>query len=201
MTIGRQLVGSIKLLDAEAALAKRLDRDYLRLKIRKADPPHLVIVGVLEAAVPFVQSVADQLVLNHPKHADRVHVAWALVKSYSGTKQRRKPRAKDVKLLSWPALRYPWVVLLDTVLDSGATLAAVMEQLDGQGHHVDEVVCLVGKKDVVQKCAEISTFGYGGLVDVSVCFDLNTDAFLVGHGLDHNGLYRQLPAIHALRES
>ena len=82
------------------------------------------------------------------------------------------------------------VLLVDDILDSGQTLAAVRSLLLASGAaSVRTCVLLRKRRDAAMRTA----------VD-HVAFDI-PDRFVVGYGLDFNGYYRNLPGIGVLSES
>ncbi len=80
------------------------------------------------------------------------------------------------------------VLLVDDILDSGQTLAAVAAELK-QKNLASLRTCVLLRKNRGQAAA----------FDVDyACFDI-PDEFVVGYGLDYNDFYRNLPYIATLR--
>ena len=81
------------------------------------------------------------------------------------------------------------VLLVDDIVDSGRTLAAIRDELLRRGAAEVEVCVFLDKAerravplDVVYRCFEVE------------------DVFVVGYGLDHAGRHRNLPFVGALRQ-
>lgn len=82
------------------------------------------------------------------------------------------------------------VLLLDDILDSGRTLAAVKRRLVEEGMPASVRACVLlekRKRRAVDVQAEHVGFEIG-------------DDFVVGYGLDYRGRYRNLPVIGTLRQ-
>jgi len=80
------------------------------------------------------------------------------------------------------------VLILDDILDSGHTLAAVRETLEPAKPHSIRVCVLLSKKK--QRAREVDADYVG--------FEIE-DEFVVGYGLDFRERYRNLPYIGVLR--
>jgi hypoxanthine phosphoribosyltransferase len=105
---------------------------------------------------------------------------------HGGTESSGRVDFLDAKL---PEVRGRSVLLVDDILDTGRTLAAVGAKL--REHGADLVrSCVLLSKDK-ERAAEVEAdyvgFGIG-------------DEFVIGYGLDFRGLYRNLPYIGVLRE-
>jgi hypoxanthine phosphoribosyltransferase len=80
------------------------------------------------------------------------------------------------------------VLILDDILDSGHTLAAIRDTLETAKPHSIRVCVLLSKKK--QRAREVETDYVG--------FEIE-DEFVVGYGLDFRERYRNLPYIGVLR--
>jgi hypoxanthine phosphoribosyltransferase len=121
--------------------------------------------------------------------SDEVPVAGfgaASVASYgAGTAPEGPPR-----ITAFPAadrLRGHVVLVVDTILDSGATLAAVAGEARSRGAADVRVACLVDKP--ARRCVPARA---------DWCAFTAPDRFLVGYGLDAGGQWRTLPYIAAV---
>ncbi len=87
-----------------------------------------------------------------------------------------------------PEIRGRRILLVDDILDTGRTAAALCEKLLAHGAHEVKTCVLLDKpsRRVVACRADFS------------CFDV-ADVFIVGYGLDFAGRYRNLPYIGVLR--
>jgi len=81
------------------------------------------------------------------------------------------------------------VLILDDILDSGHTLAAIREKLGTAQPRSIRVCVLLSKKK--QRAREVDADYLG--------FEIE-DEFVVGYGLDYNERYRNLPYIGVLRK-
>ena len=81
------------------------------------------------------------------------------------------------------------VLLLDDILDSGNTLAAIREKLSTAGPRSMRVCVLLRKKKVRSRPVDADYVG----------FEIE-DEFVVGYGLDYMERYRNLPCIGVLRK-
>jgi hypoxanthine phosphoribosyltransferase len=81
------------------------------------------------------------------------------------------------------------VLVIDDILDSGRTLAAVRALLEKQGAATIRSCVLLKKKLAAPPAAEADYVG----------FEI-PDEFVVGYGLDYNGYYRNLPDIAILHK-
>ncbi len=90
--------------------------------------------------------------------------------------------------IALPELAGRDVLILDDILDSGHTLAAIREALETAKPQSIRVCVLLSKKK--QRAREVETDYVG--------FEIE-DEFVVGYGLDFRGRYRNLPYIGVLR--
>ena len=81
------------------------------------------------------------------------------------------------------------VLILDDILDTGRTMAAIKAKLEGEcsPHSVKSAV-LLSKK--IERAVEVEADYVG--------FETG-DEFVVGYGLDYRGHYRNLPVIGVLK--
>lgn len=77
------------------------------------------------------------------------------------------------------------VVIVEDIVDTGTTMAHLLEQIKMHNPKEVIVVCLFSKPS--RRIQEVQ-------VDYS-CFEI-PDKFIVGYGLDYNGMYRNLPAVY-----
>ncbi|WP_027849664.1 hypoxanthine-guanine phosphoribosyltransferase [Marinospirillum minutulum] len=118
--------------------------------------------------------------LDFPLEVDYLHA----------TRYRRKTEAGDLHWRVEPevAMKGRSVLVIDDILDEGATLAAILDHCRTQG--AKEVTCavLVDKKHN-RKAVEGFSADFTGL-EVE-------DRYLFGCGMDYQGYLRNLPAIYA----
>jgi hypoxanthine phosphoribosyltransferase len=92
----------------------------------------------------------------------------------------------DVQLLYTPTatLRDRHVLLIEDIMDTGQTAAALVAWLDGQGVASCQIVSLLDKPS--RREVDIAPDFTGFSID---------DHFVVGYGMDYNERYRELPDI------
>ena len=88
-----------------------------------------------------------------------------------------------------PDVKDRHVLILDDILDSGHTLAAIREKLETARPRSIRICVLLSKKK--QRAREIDADYLG--------FEI-ADEFVVGYGLDYDERYRNLPCIGVLRK-
>jgi hypoxanthine phosphoribosyltransferase len=76
------------------------------------------------------------------------------------------------------------VLLLDDILDSGRTISCLKKEVSDRGAESITVCVLVEKEKGVRDKPELDYRGF-----------MVSDKWLVGYGMDYNGLYRGLPYI------
>jgi hypoxanthine phosphoribosyltransferase len=77
------------------------------------------------------------------------------------------------------------IIIIEDIIDTGLTMSKIMEQLLLDRPKSIKVVTLLYKPDALQK--EIDIYDYGFAIE---------NRFVVGYGLDFDGLGRNLPAIY-----
>ena len=114
-------------------------------------------------------------------------VCFVRTASYSGTRSEGQ-----VQLLLPPEeeiVRGKDVVLIEDIVDSGLTMQAFLPVLRALGPRSVTLVTLLHKPDAQRVTVDIDLIG----------FSIPTK-FVVGYGLDYDGLGRHLPAIYQLAE-
>lgn len=138
-----------------------------------------ILIGVLNGAVVFVSDLARAC----PIH---LSIDFMAVSSYgksthtSGTVRILKDLDRDV--------RDRHVLVVEDIVDSGLTLAALLEHLRSRGPASVRVCALLDKHE--RRVAEVTLDYIGFQVP---------DEFVVGYGLDFADLYRNLPYIGVLK--
>jgi hypoxanthine phosphoribosyltransferase len=138
----------------------------------------LVVLALLDGAFCFVADLVRAI--------DLVDVELHFVRaaSYgSGTTSRGK-----VALGPMPALEGRTVLLVDDILDTGRTLQAARQSLNGATVHT----CVLLDKPTRRVPDGMQCADYVGFVI--------PDLFVVGYGLDHGGRHRHLPDVCALSD-
>ena len=138
----------------------------------------LVILALLSGSVLFLADLIRQLDL--PLQIDFLGVS-----SYrNGTEEGDLEFTGGLKL----DLRGRDVLVVDDILDSGQTLAAVIERLQTCRPHRLRTCVLLDKPSGRRRRVEADYVGFRV-----------PDYFVVGYGLDHAERYRNLPYIGVLR--
>jgi hypoxanthine phosphoribosyltransferase len=147
----------------------------------KCGSDSLTVVPVLSGAMIFTADLIRELPL-------KMKINLINVSSYAGeTTDGEDP--KILHALTADLSRRP-VLIVDDILDTGRTLARVVEYVRGFEPADLRTVVLLRKKRRRAASALKPDF---------VGFDV-PDKFVVGYGLDYNGLYRNLPEIAVLRK-
>jgi hypoxanthine phosphoribosyltransferase len=168
-----------RVLFDEPAIHRRLDEIAAQIS-KDYRERELTVIAVLHGSLMFVADLLRRIPL--PLKLDCLSVA-----SYHGNPQT----AGEVifKQIALPDVAGRDILILDDILDSGHTLAAVRETLETATPHSILVCVLLSKKK--QRAREVD-IDYVG-------FEIE-DEFVVGYGLDFRERYRNLPYIGALRK-
>jgi hypoxanthine phosphoribosyltransferase len=149
-------------------MAADLTRDY-------RDVPDLHLIGVLKGAFVFMADLVR--VIDLPLTMD-----FMAVSSYaSGTTSSGEVRVlKDLDF----ALHGRNVLIVEDIIDTGLTLQYLREILSARGPRSLRTACLLSKPTRRKVDVPVEYIG----------FEIE-DQFVVGYGLDRDGLYRNLPEI------
>jgi hypoxanthine phosphoribosyltransferase len=168
-----------RVLIDEGVIEKRLDVLAERI-MREFRGRELVVVVILKGALVFSADLLRRLPI--PLEIECLNVA----SYHGGMESSGHVDFLDAKL---PPVEGRFVLVVDDILDTGRTLAAVEEKLREQGAQKVKSCVLLSKEK--ERAAEVEAdfvgFGIG-------------DEFVVGYGLDFQGLYRNLPYIGVLKE-
>ncbi len=169
-----------QILITPQAISQRLDA--LALEMSAVLPgENLVLMPVLTGGLVFAADLMRRL-------PNRLTVACVNASSYAGARTHSSGNVRLTGLeTARAAVRGKHVLLVDDILDTGLTLSALQGALAASGA-LSIRTCVLLRKDRPQASA----------FPVDFCaFDI-PDAFVVGYGLDFNGLYRNLPCIATL---
>lgn len=151
-------------------LAREVERDY--------QGGDLVVVSVLGGSVIFLADLVRRI--NLPMRIDTVSVS-----SYAG-KAVAPSELKVLKTFS-EDVRGKHVLIIDDILDTGGTLAAVVDEVRALEPASLKTCVFLSKKK--ERNIDIRP-DYAG-------FEIE-DLFVVGYGLDYDGMYRNLPYLAVL---
>lgn len=168
-----------KILYHESTILSRLDElaSEITEDYRGRD---LTVVAVLNGSLVFMADLLRRI----PIH---LQLDCLSVASYHGTRSTgqisfRNGQFRDV--------RDRHVLILDDILDTGATLKAIREHIAAESGAVSIKICvLLRKKLDIPKIVDADYVG----------FDIPNE-FVVGYGLDYNQRYRNLPFIGVLTD-
>lgn len=172
-----------EILIDKKAIAERVDTLVDEI-VERGHPEHLVVIGILKGSFMFF---AD-LMRSFFRHNAHPHIDFMTVSSYgagtvsSGTVEIIHDIRENVTDAT--------VLLVDDILDSGRTLAFTKKLMLERGAKSVHSCVLLDKK--TNRAVEFEA-DYAG-------FEID-DLFVVGYGLDYDGLYRNLPYVAALDES
>ena len=170
---GRVLVSEGEIAARVAELGRAIARDYAR-----ANP---VLVGVLHGAAPFVADLLRGLSIDLTVDFVRAS-SYGSGTSSSGTVRLVADLTVDIADRD--------VLLVDDVVDTGLTLAALKRTLEARRPRSVRTCVLLDKTG--RRETEV-TIDYVGFTIPNV--------FVVGYGMDWNGRYRNLPYVAALDDS
>ncbi len=162
-----QVVSRKRIQEAVRSLATAVAADH-------PDESALVIVAVLKGAVIFLADLIRHLPVP-------TEIEFVKVRSYDGTRRREVAVLDNLGAL--PVSRRH-VLLLDCVLDTGRTLAALQERIHEHRPASLRTCVLLSKR----RARDVPvTVDYTGLQI--------PDVFVVGYGLDHANRWRHLPYV------
>ncbi|BAM04040.1 phosphoribosyltransferase [Phycisphaera mikurensis] len=151
----------------------------------KPGDPEITLVPVMTGAFIFAADL-----IRHLPQKMRIHLIQ--VRSYPGTATTSQGVTLDPAKTNVPLdLTGRHVLVIDDILDSGRTMAAIKAELLERGA-AEVSTCVLLRKPNQCRDAEAGTLE----VD-HVAFDI-PDAFVVGYGLDHDDHHRNLPDIEVL---
>jgi len=153
-------------------LAAQISKDYSQKE--------LTVIAVLNGSLMFMADLLRRIPL--PLTLDCLSVA-----SYHGKAQT----SGEVifKQIALPDVQDRHILILDDILDSGHTLAAIREKLETAQPRSIRVCVLLSKKK--KRAREVDADYLG--------FEIE-DEFVVGYGLDYDERYRNLPCVGVLRK-
>jgi hypoxanthine phosphoribosyltransferase len=168
-----------KILYHESTILSRLDElaSEITADYRGRD---LTVVAVLNGSIVFMADLLRRI----PIH---LQLDCLSVSSYHGARSVgrvsfRKDQFRDV--------RGRHVLILDDILDTGATLKAIREHIAGASGALSIKVCVLLRKKLEHPAMTDADY---------VGFDIPNE-FVVGYGLDYNERYRNLPFIGVLTD-
>ena len=168
-----------RVLFDEATILRRLDKISAQISNDYRDR-ELTVIAVLNGSIIFMADLLRRIPL--PLKLDCLGVA----SYHGGTKSSGEVIFKQIAL---PDIADRHILILDDILDSGLTLAAIREKLETANPRSVRV-CVLLQKRKARTCPIQADY---------VAFEIE-DEFVVGYGLDYMERYRNLPCIGVLRK-
>lgn len=140
---------------------------------------NVVALVVLKGAAFFAADLLKHLKCD-------VSVDFIRAQSYEGTSS-----GGEVSFKYWPdcTLKNSHVLLIEDILDTGRTCAAILEKVQAQAPASVEICTLLDKPS--RRILPVQARFVGFTVE---------DQFVVGYGMDYNEAYRTLDSVHVLEE-
>jgi hypoxanthine phosphoribosyltransferase len=168
-----------RVLFDESTIHERLDQIAAQITADYVDC-ELTVIAVLTGSLMFVADLLRRIPL-------RLKMDCVSVVSYHGkTQTSGNVTFKDMGV---PDVTGRDVLILDDILDTGRTLAAVCEKLEMARPRSVRVCVLLSKRK--QRARDVNADYVG--------FEIQ-DEFVVGYGLDFMERYRNLPYVAVLRK-
>ena len=139
----------------------------------------VTIITVLAGSLIFLSDLIRLLPI-------KMFVGLVAVSSYAG--RTVTSRGAKLELAPLPDLRNRSVLIVDDIVDTGRTLRVVQNEVRLLEPRSVQTVVLLRKLSRAPADVPVDYIG----------FDIE-DAFVVGYGLDYDGLYRNLPYVGVLR--
>lgn len=168
-----------RILFDESTILRRLDEIAAQIS-KDYSHKELTVIAVFNGSLMFMADLLRRIPL--PLKLDCLSVA-----SYHGKAQT----SGEVifKQIALPDVQDRHVLILDDILDSGNTLAAIRERLETAGPRSIKVCVLLSKKKQRARAVDADYLG----------FQIE-DEFVVGYGLDYAERYRNLPCVGVLQK-
>lgn len=163
----------------EGTILRRLDEIAAQISADYRER-ELTVIAILNGSIIFMADLLRRIPL--PLKLDCLSVA----SYHGGVKTSGELVFRQVAL---PDIAGRHILILDDILDSGVTLAAVREKLQTAGPLSIGVCVLLQKKKERLRPVDADYVG----------FEIE-DEFVVGYGLDYMERYRNLPCIGVLRK-
>ncbi len=165
--VGEILISEERIQERIKEMADRITEDY--------EGKDVVLVGVLKGAFMLMSDLARQIRL--PLEFD-----FMAVSSY-GSATRTSGVVRILKDLDYE-ITGRHILLVEDIIDSGLTLNYLLKYLNGRRPESLEVCALLRKSGIQQVDLDVRYEG----------FEIPAE-FVIGYGLDHEQLYRNLPYI------
>lgn len=170
---------NIKQLFSKRDIAERVEvlAHHIHSQYKDKD---LVVIGIMKGSFVFVSDLIRKINLDFK-------VNFITAKSYEGTSSTGKVKLmSDIHSLN---IENKDVLLVDDIVDTGLTMSYIKKEMEHLNPNSIKVCGLINKTK--NRKTDINVDYY--------CFPMYNE-FVVGYGLDYNGLYRNLPCIYTYKE-
>ncbi|WP_159800505.1 hypoxanthine phosphoribosyltransferase [Flavobacterium sp. MK4S-17] len=163
-------INAVQINEAIARMARQVENDM------GDEIP--VFIGVLNGAFMVVSDFVKQ-------YKKPCEVSFVKLSSYEGTSTTNS--VKQLIGLN-DSLKGRTVVIIEDIIDTGNTIVALKEMFDGQEVKQLKIATLFLKPEAYKKDIKLDYVG----------FEI-PNKFIVGYGLDYDGLGRNIPEIYQLQ--
>ena len=168
-----------RVLFDEPTILRRLDKIAAQISNDYRER-ELTVIAVLNGSLMFMADLLRRIPL--PLKLDCLSVA----SYHDKVETSGEVIFKEIAL---PDVQNRHILILDDILDSGNTLAAIREKLQTAGPRSIKICVLLSKRKQRARAVDADYLG----------FEIE-DKFVVGYGLDYDERYRNLPYIGVLRK-
>ncbi|GAA0198319.1 MAG: hypoxanthine phosphoribosyltransferase [Lactobacillus kefiranofaciens] len=167
-----------KVLFSQEQLNSRMDEMAARLNEKYAGEEPIVI-PVLNGAMIFASDMIKRLTF-------KLTIDPIKASSYAGTSSTGNVKiTQDIK----SDVQGRPVIFMEDIIDTGRTLQALTKVMAGRSAKSVEVIAMLDKPETRVVDFHADDYGFKA-----------PNEFLVGYGLDYNGLYRNLPFVGVLKQ-
>lgn len=167
-----------KVLFSQEQLNSRMDEMAARLNEKYAGEEPIVI-PVLNGAMIFASDMIKRLTF-------KLTIDPIKASSYAGTSSTGNVKImQDIK----SDVQGRPVIFMEDIIDTGRTLQALTKVMAGRSAKSVEVIAMLDKPETRVVDFHADDYGFKA-----------PNEFLVGYGLDYNGLYRNLPFVGVLKQ-
>lgn len=138
-----------------------------------------VFLGVLNGAFPFVAALTQKI-------SGNCEVEFTKLRSYAGTQTTQQVQ----ELIGVNNLKGRDVIVLEDIVDTGHTLTKIINILENQKVSSYKIATLFYKPEAYHQNHSLDYIG----IEIP-------NKFIVGFGLDYDGLGRNLPEVYQLIET
>lgn len=163
----KKLIAAAKVEERVAELATQINTDY-----KDKNP---ILLPILNGSFMFASDLMKELKIT-------CRVSFVKISSYSGTTttgQLKTLIGHEESLFNQD------ILIVEDVVDTGLTLSKIMEELRDLGTKSVEAIALLREAPAREKNTDVKYVG----------FDLEND-FVLGYGMDYDGLGRNLKDIY-----